>query len=164
MNMKPTHPEIAYPTPSEPIGEPAITAAGSETRPEALWSDERGGHTLRMLDANGKLHLLAGTGKPGLGGDGGPSLKASLKGPKYICMDLDENVLIADSDNHIVRKLFVKEKRIERIAGTGKMANGAVGVSPETCDLNKPHGVYVHPDGTIYIADSGNERVLKIKR
>ncbi len=46
MNMKPTHPEIAYPTPSEPIGEPAITAAGSETRPEALWSDERGGHTL----------------------------------------------------------------------------------------------------------------------
>jgi sugar lactone lactonase YvrE len=125
---------------------------------------ERGGSTLRRLDSNGKLHLLAGTNKPGSGGDGGPSLQASLKGPKFICMDLDDNVLIADSDNHLVRKVFVKEMKIERIAGTGKMANGPVDGSPLACDLNKPHGVYVHPDGTIYIADSDNNRVLKIKR
>lgn len=144
-----------------PLNDPralAIDKAGN------IYILERGGHQLRIMDPSGKLKAIAGTGKPGFGGDDGPALQAQLKGPKFLFMDQDENVLIADSDNHAIRKVLVKEGKMIRLAGTGKMAPGEVGGDPLKCDLNKPHGVYVHPDGTLYISDSDNNRVLKIKR
>ena len=38
------------------------------------------------------------------------------------------------------------------------------GISEEGAELNRPHGVTVHRDGTLYIADSDNDRILKITR
>jgi len=146
---------------TSPLNDPRAVAADKSGNVYIL---ERGGHSLRMVDPQGKLHAIAGNGKPGPGGDGGPALQASLRGPKFICMDLDDNVLIADSDNNAVRKVIVKEKKIVRVAGTGKLGLGAPGAAPEATELAKPHGVFVHPDGTIYIADSDNHRVLKIKK
>ena len=48
-----------------------------------------------------------------------------------------------------------------RVAGTGTKG-AALDADPLKTELDRPHGVYVHTDGTIYIADSGNGRVLKI--
>jgi len=146
---------------TSPLNDPRAVAADKHGNVYIL---ERGGHSLRMVDPQGKLHAIAGNGKPGAGGDNGPALQASLRGPKFICIDLDDNVLIADSDNNAVRKVIVKEKKIVRVAGTGKLGLGAMGAAPEATDLAKPHGVFMHPDGTIYIADSDNHRVLKIKK
>lgn len=146
---------------TSPLNDPRAVAADKHGNVYIL---ERGGHSLRMVDPQGKLHAIAGNGKPGAGGDNGPALQASLRGPKFICIDLDDNVLIADSDNNAVRKVIVKEKKIVRVAGTGKLGLGAMGAAPEATELAKPHGVFMHPDGTIYIADSDNHRVLKIKK
>ena len=51
-----------------------------------------------------------------------------------------------------------------RVAGTGKPGARGVGGPPLEVELNQPHGVYVHRDGTLYITDSHNQRVLKITR
>ena len=39
-----------------------------------------------------------------------------------------------------------------------------VGDSPEKAELSQPHGVFVTSAGVLYIADSSNDRVLKIER
>ena len=46
---------------------------------------------------------------------------------------------------------------------TGALGSSTtVGSPPEQVELNQPHGVTVHADGTLYIVDSMNDRVLKI--
>src|SRR5439155_9071024 len=82
-----------------------------------LWILERSGHALRVVDSAGKIRTVAGTGKAGLSGDGGDALKAQLNGPKHLCLDLDGNVIIADTANHVIRKYVVGEGKIVRVAG-----------------------------------------------
>lgn len=123
---------------------------------------ERGGHALRVVDSQGRIRTVAGTGQKGFSGDGGNALQAMLNGPKHLCMDLAGNVLIADTENHVIRKYLPRDGRIVRVAGTGKKGRGGVDGPPEQLEMNQPHGVYVHSSGTLYISDSSNHRVLKI--
>jgi sugar lactone lactonase YvrE len=125
---------------------------------------ERSGHALRVVDAAGKIRTVAGTGKKGFRGDGGPALQALLNGPKHLCVDGAGNVLIADTENHVIRKYLPAEGKIVRVAGTGRKGKAGLGGSPLRAELSQPHGVHVHADGAIYIADSSNDRVLKIER
>lgn len=124
---------------------------------------ERSGHALRVVDTQGKIRTVVGTGEPGLAGDGGPALQAKLRGPKHICIDLHDNVLIADTDNHVIRRYSPSDGKIVRIAGTGEKGSAGIGGPPEKLQMANPHGVYVNPKGTLYIVDSQNNRVLKIE-
>jgi DNA-binding beta-propeller fold protein YncE len=123
---------------------------------------ERGGHALRVVGSDGRIRTVVGTGMKGSAGDGGDARKAQLNGPKHMCIDRDGTVIIADTENHCVRRYDPKMGRIERVAGTGRKGAGGVGGPPEQAELSQPHGVTVHRDGTLYIADSSNNRVLKI--
>ncbi|MFN0020007.1 MAG: hypothetical protein ACKVP0_17245 [Pirellulaceae bacterium] len=123
---------------------------------------ERSGNALRVVSPDGKIRTVAGTGKVGATGDGGEAMKATLNGPKHLCADKEENIIIADTENHLVRKYLVKEGKIIRIAGSGKKGTAGVGGSPLAVELNQPHGVFLHPSGELYIVDSSNNRVLKI--
>src|SRR5262249_7098858 len=98
------------------------------------------------------------------GGDGGPARRATLSGPKHLCIDRDGNVLIADTDNHLVRKFLPRDGTIVRVAGTGKKGTGGLGGPPLEVELDQPHGVHVAASGDVYIADSLNNRILKIER
>jgi DNA-binding beta-propeller fold protein YncE len=129
-----------------------------------VWILERGGHALRVVDASGKITTVAGTGKAGLTGDGGDARKATLNGPKHLCIDLAGNVIIADSGNHCVRKYIVAEGKMVRVAGSGKKGADGVGGDPLKAEMNEPHGVTVHPSGVLYIVDSNNNRVLKLEK
>jgi sugar lactone lactonase YvrE len=123
---------------------------------------ERGGHALRVVDRDGQIRTVVGTGKKGLSGDGGAALQATLNGPKHLCMDQDGNVIIADTENHVIRKYLPRQGKIVRLAGSGRKGQKGLDGPPEGLEMNQPHGVYVHPSGTLYICDSSNHRVLKI--
>ena len=126
---------------------------------------ERGGHALRVVDREGKIRTVVNaSGKRGADGDGGDALAATMNGPKHLCVDREDNVIIADAENHLIRKYVPATGKILRVAGTGKKGDAGVGGPPEQCELNRPHGVTVHRDGTLFITDSYNERVLKIVR
>ncbi len=125
---------------------------------------ERGGHALRVIDQAGHISTVVGTGKRGHSGDGGPAIEATLNGPKHLCQDRDGTILIADTDNHVIRRYDPRSGRIDRVAGTGKTGTGGVGGPPELVELNQPHGVFVHPSGDLYLSDSHNHRILKIVR
>jgi DNA-binding beta-propeller fold protein YncE len=144
-----------------PLVDPRAVAVDSQGK---LYILERSGHALRVVGPNGKIRTIAGTGKAGFSGDGGDALKAELNGPKHLCLDADDNVLIADTENHVIRKYLPREGKIVRVAGTGKKGATGVGGPPQEAELAQPHGVYVGPDGVLYIADSSNHRILKIER
>jgi len=112
-----------------------------------LYILERDGHALRVVGKDGKIKTVAGTGKKGA--QDGPGLEASLNGPKHLCIDGQDRVVIADAENHLVKLYDPKNGSVSTVLGR------------ET-KLNRPHGVTVH-DGWLYIADSWNDRVLRIK-
>jgi len=144
-----------------PLVDPRAVIADEKGRVYVL---ERSGNALRVVDTDGSIKTIVGTGQKGKGGDGGDARQATLNGPKHLCFDLEGNVIIADTENHVVRKYSLKDGSIVRIAGSGVKGSKGMGGSPLEVELNQPHGVYVHKDGSLYISDSSNHRVLKLEK
>ncbi len=65
----------------------------------------------------GQIVTVAGTGEPGYGGDGELGTAAALNEPKNVCFDSEGNLLIADSENHVIRRLMHASGVIETVAG-----------------------------------------------
>jgi DNA-binding beta-propeller fold protein YncE len=144
-----------------PLVDPRAVAADGAGNVYIL---ERSGNALRVVDAKGHITTVVGTGKAGATGDGGDARKATLNGPKHLCIDGNGNVIIADTENHIIRKYLPKDGKIVRVAGSDKKGHDGLGGPPEKAELSQPHGVTVGKDGTLYVSDSSNNRVLKIER
>lgn len=145
-----------------PLFDPRAAAADRQGN---LYILERGGHALRVVGRDGKIRTVVNaSGKKGADGDGGEALAATMNGPKHLGIDLDDSVIIADAENHLIRRYVPATGKIQRVAGTGRKGAAGVGGPPEQCELNRPHGVTVHRDGTVYITDSYNHRILKIVR
>jgi DNA-binding beta-propeller fold protein YncE len=124
---------------------------------------ERSGHALRVVDSQGHIRTVAGTGKAGSAGDGGAARQAALNGPKHLCIDRDGNVIIADTENHLIRKFLPVAGKMVRVAGTGEKGSSGVGGPPDRLELSQPHGVHVDAAGVLFIADSSNHRILRIE-
>ena len=145
-----------------PLSDPRAVAVD---RKGNIYILERGGNALRVVSTDGKIKTVVNaSGAKGGTGDGGPALAATLNGPKHLCVDLDDNVIIADAESHLIRKFTPKDGKIIRIAGTGKQGRGVLGGSPLECNLARPHGVTDHRDGTLSITDSYNDRILRIEK
>jgi DNA-binding beta-propeller fold protein YncE len=144
----------------QPLVDPRAVAADAKGNVYVL---ERSGNALRVVNSRGEIRTVAGTGEKGLSGDDGDALQATMNGPKHLCVDREGNVLIADTENHVIRKFIPTTGKIVRAAGTGKKGKAGVGGPALEAELSQPHGVYVHTDGAIYIADSSNDRIVKVQ-
>jgi sugar lactone lactonase YvrE len=144
---------------SAPLVDPRAVALD---RRGNLYILERGGHALRVVDGEGTIRTVAGTGKPGSSGDGGDARLATLNGPKHLCVDARGNVVLADTENHRIRIYRPADGTIQALAGTGRKGSRGIGGPPRDAELNQPHGVTIGPGGILFIADSSNDRILKI--
>ena len=108
------------------------------------------------------LHHVAGTGEKGYTGDGGPASTATLAGPKGIEIGPDAAVYLADTENHVIRRIDLKTAVISTVAGDGSRHDGPDG-DPLRCGLDRPHGVFVDASGNVYIGDSENHRVRIVR-
>lgn len=128
-----------------------------------LWLATREGNQVFKFDLKaGKIQHIAGTGKKGFTGHGGPAKQATLSGPKGIAVAPNGNVYLADTESHSVRMVDVKRGTLELICGTGEKGDGPDG-DPLKCQLARLHGLWVDKDGTIFIGDSEAHRVRVIK-
>src|SRR6516164_9504242 len=125
---------------------------------------ERQGSTLRAVDPRtGIITTRAGTGARGYGGDGGPAKDAVFDAPKEFALEPGGDILIVDTENHAIRRIYAASGIVETIAGGRKSAEGDGGPA-EAAGLGRPHGAAVGPVFAIYIADTENHRIRKLVR
>ncbi len=128
-----------------------------------LWLALREGNALYRLDLQaGTIHHVAGTGKSGFSGNGGPAKEATLSGPKGVSIGPSGHVYLVDTESHSIRKVDPVTGTIHLVVGDGKRGDGPDGL-PLTCRLARPHGVFVDADGSVYIGDSENHRVRRLR-
>jgi DNA-binding beta-propeller fold protein YncE len=125
---------------------------------------ERQGSTLRTVQPRtGIIATLAGTGARGYSGDGGPARDAAFDAPKELALDPGGDILIVDTENHAIRRIYATNGVVETIAGGRKSGEGDGGPA-QAAGLGRPHGAVAGPDGSIYIGDTENHRVRKLVR
>src|SRR5437667_6971768 len=144
-----------------PLMDPRAVAVDREGNVYVL---EREGHALRVVTPDGSIRTVASTGARGDSGDGGEARKATLNGPKHLCVDHDGSVVIADTENHVIRRYTPRDGRIARVAGSGRKGAGGVPGPALEAELNQPHGVTIGPGGLLYIVDSSNHRMLRLEK
>jgi sugar lactone lactonase YvrE len=124
-----------------------------------LYFCEFEGHLVRRIDHNGIITTVAGTGRAGFGGDGGPALKAQLNKPHEIQFGPDGRLYISDMSNHAIRALDLKTGILSTPIGTGKPGFGGDGGLGGQAQFQDPISQTFGPDGLLYICDLGNQRV-----
>lgn len=113
------------------------------------------------VTGNGTMYTVAGTGAAGFSGDGGSATLASLNAPAGVAVDGSGNLYVADSGNHRIRKV-TPAGVITTIAGTGSGGFSGDGGPATAAQLFSPQGVALDGRGTLYIGDTGNNRVRRI--
>ncbi len=147
-----------------------------------IYIADTGNHRIRKIDADGNISTVAGTGTAGYSGDGGAAAAAQLNSPYGVAADAAGNVYIADSGNDRIRRVD-RAGQITTFAGGGAsggtplsyrggFAGGAAasaqggrrGIRATAILLERPSGVALDGAGNVYIADSGNNRILRVGR
>jgi trimeric autotransporter adhesin len=134
----------------------AVDSAGN------IYIADTGNHRIRKVSPQGVITTIAGTGEPGYGGDGGPATAARLTSPSGVAVDTAGDLLLADTSNNRIRK--VTDGVITTIAGNGEPYGYGENIPATQATLNSPFGVAVDAAGTIYIADTFNQRIRKVTR
>lgn len=109
-----------------------------------LYFSDTFNHRLRRVDAKtGAITTVAGNGRKGFGGDGGPATQAMLNEPYGLAIDAEGTIYFADRLNARVRKVVGKAGMITTLAA----------------ELREPNGVALDGKGKLYIADVADQRV-----
>lgn len=129
----------------------------------ALYVCEISNHVVRRIDEKtGQISTVAGTGRKGYAGDGGPATAALLNEPYEVRFDRQGNMYFVEMQNHLVRKVDAKTGRISTVAGTGKRGFSGDGGPAAQAEFNRPHSIALDNSGHLYICDIGNHRVRRV--
>ncbi len=105
---------------------------------------------------------LAGTGRPGDSGDGGPAASARLNQPFDVAYDAGGNLFLSDTGNHRIRRIDARTGIITTVAGSGKKGFGGDDGPATAALLDEPYGLCLDDRGNLYFADRLNRRVRRV--
>jgi uncharacterized protein (TIGR03437 family) len=111
--------------------------------------------------SGGNISTVAGNGTGGYTGDGAAAASAEMLNPSSVAVDSSGNLYIADTSNHVIRKV-TSGGTISTIAGTNTGGYAGDGGPAIDAELEFPTGVAVDNGGNIFIADSGNNVIREI--
>ncbi|MDX2030839.1 MAG: hypothetical protein SF339_09240 [Blastocatellia bacterium] len=126
----------------------------------AIYISERA--RIRRVAPDGRIDTIAGTGERGFAGDGGPAKQARISEQTTIALDRDGNLLIADTDNHRVRRVAIATGVITTIVGDGAPRFGGDGGPATAAQLYSPRALAFDAAGNLYISDNGNHRIRRV--
>lgn len=149
-------------------GGPALQAQFN--RPYGLLFDAQGGllvsdldnHTVRRIAPSGTVSRFAGSGQFAFSGDGGPAVAASFRYPTGIAPLAGGDVLVMDSGNARVRRIAPGQS-IRTVAGNGLFRSSPDGTQARDLFLFEPQGIAIAPNGDVYIADTNNNVIRRVR-
>ena len=112
-------------------------------------------HRVRRVDSSGRITTVAGTGEQGFSSNGTLAINAEFDTPWALGLDRQDRVLIADSANHVVRRIQ-EDGTLVTIAGTGTQGYSGDGGPATAANLNYPEALFVDTQGRLFIADAWN--------
>ena len=128
-----------------------------------LYIADSGNNRLRKVTAaNGNITTIAGDGTRNFAGDNGPAISAQIENPQGVALTASGNFYIAD--NARIRK--ISGGIISTVAGNGTAGSIGDNGPANTAELSQPEGIAIDNSngsaaGSLYIADSANNRVRK---
>jgi RHS repeat-associated protein len=135
---------------------PRAIAVGADG---AVYIADEQNNRIRRVGTDGIITTVAGIGTVGSTGDGGPATQASLTYPSDVAVGLDGSLYIADTYNHLVRRV-APDGIITTVAGKrGLSGQSGDGWLATEAGLWYPTGVDVLPDGSLFISDSFYPRI-----
>src|SRR5262245_42764163 len=118
---------------------------------------------IRRIDAGtGIITTVAGTGEPGSGGDGGPGPRAQLREPNDCLLAGRGGLLIADVQDHRIRRLDLRTGVITTFAGTGEKARAGDGRPAPSASLLGARAVCADGRGNTYICEREGNGIRKV--
>ena len=147
-------------SPSDSANNPFGLVIGPD---RALYWADFGSHRVMRYDFGTKaVSVVAGSGKSGYSGDGGPATSAQMNAPHEVRFDSKGNIFVAERDNHVVRYVDMKSKVISTAAGTGMRGFSGDGGPANQAQLAQPHSIALDRADNVYICDIQNNRVRRI--
>ena len=127
---------------------------------ESMWIVELEGGRVHRLSADGKLSHAGGDGSRSYRGDGGLLQQATFDGMHNCAVLPNDDLLIADSWNHCVRRVSAKTGVITTIAGTGRKGFGGDGGPATAATFDFVMCITLNASGEVlHIADLNNRRI-----
>ncbi|MDJ0861130.1 MAG: hypothetical protein QNJ82_02695 [Gammaproteobacteria bacterium] len=131
-------------------------------REDRLLIADGGNHRVRRVETDGRLVTLAGNGRQGFDGDGGPATDASLNFPEGLFVDTEGRLFIGDEWNNAVRMVGTNGI-ISTVIGTGFPGRAQIGGVAHLSPVDDPENVLFTPDGLI-LSDGNNGRIIRVSR
>jgi len=128
-----------------------------------LYISELENNVVRKVTPAGVITTVAGTGRAGFSGDGGPATAARMQFPQGIAVDAAGNLYIADEENHRIRTV-TPAGIISTVVGNGQAGSPADGQRGTATSLDYPQALAVAPDGTLFIGDSNGNALLRLAK
>jgi streptogramin lyase len=127
-----------------------------------LYFVERMNHVVRRVDRKTQIiSTVAGTGRAGFSGDGGPATEAAMSQPHSIQFDRRGDLYVCDILNHRVRRIEMKTGVISTFAGTGAKLPTRDGAQIEGTPLNGPRAIDFDREGSLWLALREGNAVFK---
>ena len=128
---------------------------------DRLFITDSGNHVIRMVDDQGVIHTVAGTGERGYGGDGGDASNAKFDSPQFLISDRNGVFYIGDEHNHAIRKMDT-DGTITTLIGDPPQDSDSSDSTAIDSLLNDPEALLFLDDGSLLIADAGNGIVRRV--
>jgi sugar lactone lactonase YvrE len=125
-----------------------------------LYISEAGSNRVRRVSTDGTISTFAGNGTAGYSGDGGWATAAQLFEPAGLAVDGAGNLLIADTQNHRIRKISA-DGLITTVVGNGTWGYSGDRGLATSAQLNRPTGLAIDDAANLFIAECGNTTVRK---
>jgi sugar lactone lactonase YvrE len=129
-----------------------------------LFISDSGNYRIRKVDTNGIISTVAGSGFgfPPFSGDFGAATNAKIQNPVGLCLDAAGNLYIADQQNSRIRKVDTTGI-ITTVAGNGNAGYNSDNIQATSASLSNPSGVFMDSSNNLFIADSSNNRIRRVK-
>jgi hypothetical protein len=108
---------------------------------------------IRAVAPDGTISTIAGTGRDGRTGDGGPATKADLGLPAYAALDPTGRYLAVPTLGNLVRRIDLETGRIETVAGDGEQRTTGEGEPATAASVESPHSAVYDEEGNLYFPD-----------